>query len=86
LIGDLEAANFNEVRSTSFPVVLLLGRHDYTTPSEVAARWLERLRAPDKSVIWFENSAHLVQIEEPGRFLVALVERVRPIAMRRSRR
>lgn len=86
LISDLEAADFNTVRRVPFPVVLLLGRYDYTTPSEVAARWLERLRAPSKCVIWFENSAHLVQIEEPGRFLVALVERVRPLAMRRSSR
>ncbi|MCB2113141.1 MAG: alpha/beta hydrolase [Parvularculaceae bacterium] len=81
LLRDLESANFDKITDVDFPVIMLLGRHDYTTPSELPARWLRAVRAPKKQIVWFENSAHLVQIEEPGRFLGALVEHVRPIAI-----
>jgi pimeloyl-ACP methyl ester carboxylesterase len=62
------------------PVVMFMGRHDYTTPSEPTAAWLEKVRAPYKRAVWFENSAHLVQFEEPGKTLVSLLEYVRPLA------
>jgi pimeloyl-ACP methyl ester carboxylesterase len=62
------------------PIVLFAGRHDLTTPSEVAAAWLKRVRAPRKQIIWFENSAHMMAVEEPGRVLFHLVKDVRPLA------
>lgn len=46
------------------PVYLLLGRHDYNCPVELAERWLEQLNAPEKRIIYFENSAHSPQWEE----------------------
>lgn len=72
--------SFENVRKLDAPVFLLLGRHDTTTPPEIAAGWLARLRAPSKSVIWFENSAHLPMIEEPGRMFEVLRNRIRPLA------
>jgi hypothetical protein len=30
--------------------------------------------------LWFENSAHIPFVEEPGRFLAALLEHARPLA------
>jgi proline iminopeptidase len=62
------------------PIVLFNGRHDDTTSATVAADWFAHVRAPEKKLVWFENSAHLMQIEEPGRVLVHLVEDVRPLA------
>lgn len=62
------------------PVVMLLGRHDWMTPATVAAAWMDRLKTR-KETIWFEHSAHVPMLEEPGRVLVALVERVRPLAV-----
>jgi len=56
------------------------GRHDGLVPSAITAAWLERLSAPQKEIVWFENSAHMMMIEEPGRTLAALVEKVRPLA------
>jgi len=32
--------------------------------------------------VWFENSAHMIMLEEPGRLLYHLVTDVRPIAAR----
>ncbi len=64
------------------PIILFNGRHDDTTSAKVAADWFARIHAPSKKLVWFENSAHMMQIEEPGRVLVHLVEDVRPLANR----
>jgi pimeloyl-ACP methyl ester carboxylesterase len=64
------------------PIVIFAGRHDNTTPSEIVAAWLPGVRAPSKKLIWFENSAHMIATEEPGRVLVHLVQDVRPFAGR----
>ena len=61
-------------------MLIFAGRYDYTTPSEVARRWWEKLSAPDKRFVWFENSAHMMWGEEPGRVLVHLVQDARPLA------
>lgn len=62
------------------PVVFMLGRHDYTTAAPLAAAWLGQVRAPAKQLVWFEHSAHLPMVEEPGKMLIELVNRVRPLA------
>jgi hypothetical protein len=38
------------------------------------------VQAPGKKLIWFEDSAHMAMVEEPGRFLVHLVQDARPYA------
>ena len=80
LLPDFTRANFANVTEFKTPIVLFLGRHDYTTASSVAAEWLAHVKAPGKKIVWFENSAHMMPVEEPGRFLVHLVEDVRPLA------
>ena len=72
--------SFLNVRRLEVPTIMMLGRHDITTPSPIAANWMERLSAPSKRVIWFEHSAHLPMIEEPGRVLEALLHHVLPHA------
>ena len=72
--------SFAELRRVDTPVIMFLGRHDYTTPPQIAADWMERLQAPKKSVVWFEHSAHLPMVEEPGRVFAALLEHVLPLA------
>ncbi len=76
----LAQVSFENVHELDVPIVLLLGRHDTTTPSEIASAWLDRLKAPSKALIWFDHSAHLPMIEEPGRLLEVLISRVRPLA------
>jgi len=73
-------ANFTNVTSFRCPIVIFQGRHDETTSSVVVARWFPHVHAPYKKLVWFENSAHMVQIEEPGRVLLHLVEDVLPLA------
>jgi len=62
------------------PVFIFAGRHDYETPSALATAWLAALQAPRKGLVEFENSAHMMELEEPGKVLVHLVNDVRPIA------
>lgn len=71
--------NFKEIKSFPIPVFMFMGRHDYTTPSEPTDQWLKNVKAPIKKGIWFENSAHLIPFEEPGKMLVTLLNEVRPV-------
>jgi len=72
--------SFDGVRRLEVPMILFNGRNDYTTPVPVAEAWFGRLTAPSKVTVWFEHSAHLPMIEEPGRVLAALLEHALPLA------
>ncbi len=80
LLNDVLNLKLSDIRNLRCPIILLEGRHDRTVNSEVAFEWFKHLRAPSKRFIWFENSAHEVMSEEPGKFLVSLVIYARPIA------
>lgn len=82
LLPDLARFDFTRVTRFDCPIVIFAGRHDTTTPSQVAADWLQQVSAPDKQLIWFENSAHMMMLEEPGRMLLHLVQDVLPLAER----
>lgn len=80
LLPSLLGFNYSKVTDFKTPIVMFEGRYDYTTPSVVVADWFKTVKAPSKKFIWFENSAHMMAIEEPGRVLTHLVEDVRPLA------
>jgi pimeloyl-ACP methyl ester carboxylesterase len=82
LLPDLMNFNFSDVIEYRCPIFMFEGRHDLTTPSQVTADWFQRVQAPKKGFVWFENSAHMMEVEEPGRVLVHLVEDVLPLAGR----
>jgi pimeloyl-ACP methyl ester carboxylesterase len=65
--------------------VIFNGRYDDTTSAALAARWFGKIRAPAKRLVWFENSAHMMHVEEPGKMLVHLVNDVLPLAMKVNR-
>jgi pimeloyl-ACP methyl ester carboxylesterase len=80
LIDEMATLDFRRtVQSLEVPVVLLHGRWDLLTAYAPAARYFAALRAPRKSLVTFERSGHLPMLEEPGRFLVALVQDVLPL-------
>lgn len=82
LLTDVLTLDMTTVGELDTPVFLLLGRHDHNVSSALAAEWFETLQAPQKRLVWFEQSAHEVMNEEPGKTLVTLVQHVRPIAER----
>ena len=81
VLPEFLGVDYKGVREFPVPVVMFMGRHDYTTPSQPTAEWLERVQAPYKRGVWFERSAHMIPWEEPGKLLVSLLETVRPLAV-----
>lgn len=79
ILPEFLETDMSGVREFPIPVVMFMGRHDYTTPSEPTAAWLGRLKAPYKQGVWFERSSHMIQWEEPGKVLVSLLDYVRPL-------
>lgn len=80
LLDEFVAVDFKPVTRFPVPVVMLHGRDDYTTPTQPVVDWMARLDAPAKREVWFEHSAHMAPWEEPGKFVVAMVDVVRPFA------
>lgn len=82
LFRELIALDFSDVRRFDVPVLIFLGRHDTIVHSQGVAAWFDGVQAPARELVWFEDSAHSPMSEEPGRFLLELVGRLRPIAER----
>jgi proline iminopeptidase len=62
---------FKQVPRMAVPVYFFLGRHDRTVTASaaLAERYFQDLDAPKgKHLIWFENSGHWPQLEEPEKF------------------
>lgn len=77
---EVSRVSFRDVTRLTLPIVLIEGRHDRSVSAELAARWFEHLQAPRKRLVWFEDSAHQMPNEEPGKLLVTLVNEVLPLA------
>jgi pimeloyl-ACP methyl ester carboxylesterase len=80
LLPEMAVTDFSSLTRLGCPVLIFAGRYDYTTPSEPVRRWFERIEAPSKRWVWFENSAHMMYAEEPGRVLMHLVQDALPFA------
>lgn len=81
LLPELAATDFSKLRRLGCPLIIFAGRYDYTTPSEPVLAWYRQVQAPTKRFVWFENSAHMMYTEEPGRVLVHLVQDALPLAI-----
>jgi proline iminopeptidase len=79
---ELGQVSLMDVTRFNVPVVILQGRHDRGTSSALVAKWFEQIQAPVKRIVWFEDSAHMVYEEEPGKTLVSLVNEVLPLTKR----
>jgi pimeloyl-ACP methyl ester carboxylesterase len=82
LLPDLIATDLSQITQLAIPLILFEGRHDLNVNSDIAADWFNALKAPEKHLLWFENSGHMPMTEEPGKFLLSLVRYARPIAER----
>ncbi len=75
LLGVLAALDLvTGVPHLDVPIVMVQGRHDQVAPGEAAQRYFDVLDAPSKSLVWFENSAHTPQLEEPDGFRDLLMD------------
>ncbi len=82
LWAELTTVNLlREIRTLAIPVFFFAGRYDRTTPSELVLELHEAIEAPAKEMVWFEQSAHMPNLEEPETFqraLIAIGERLIP--------
>ena len=44
------------------------GRYDYTDPFTLTEDYYSKIKAPEKRLVWFEQSAHFPFYEEPEKF------------------
>lgn len=78
LLGpELMTVNLQEqVPELKVPVYFFLGKKDHEAPSVLAEQYFKILKAPFKELIWFENSAHLPNIEENSKYTDLLINHV----------
>jgi pimeloyl-ACP methyl ester carboxylesterase len=62
--GDLMDA----ITQVEIPVYFFTGRYDYTDPFALTEEYFSKIKAPEKHLVWFEESAHFPFYEEPVAF------------------
>jgi len=60
---------FESSASFDVPVYMMQGKYDYVTSYTIAYDYFNRIEAPAKSFITFENAAHTPFLEEPAKFV-----------------
>ena len=79
LWSEVSALNLEaSVPELKMPVFFFIGRHDHQVDARTSAAYFEKLIAPSKQLVWFEESAHMPPFEEPEMFDAKLVELVLP--------
>ena len=77
--SDVQKIDFiRDVPQLDVPVYFFAGRHDYNTPFELVEEFSRTLDAPHNEIVWFENSAHSPNLEEPDRYQEILIQKVLP--------
>jgi pimeloyl-ACP methyl ester carboxylesterase len=67
------------VPELKMPVFFLLWRKDHWVPPETSMAYFDALTAPAKQVVWFEESAHEMFVDEPAKFNDVMTKLVRPV-------
>jgi pimeloyl-ACP methyl ester carboxylesterase len=67
---------FKQASEVPIPVYFFLGKYDYVTPTAPVLEYFKGLRAPHKEIIWFEESGHHMDIEEPEKFQQVLIDKL----------
>lgn len=57
-----------DATALDLPVYIVLGRHDMNNPSQIPVDYFDRLHAPGKELVFFEDSGHGMIWEEADKF------------------
>lgn len=68
------------VSELKMPVFFFIGRHDHQVAAETSVAYFDKLIAPAKQFVWFEDSAHMPPFEEADKFNAKMVDLVAPLA------
>jgi pimeloyl-ACP methyl ester carboxylesterase len=63
------------ITQVEIPVYFFTGRFDYTDPFPLTEQYFSKIDAPQKHMVWFEESAHFPFYEEP----IAFVQQMRGV-------
>jgi proline iminopeptidase len=69
-------------RAYGVPIFLLSGRYDRQSEASVARGFFDRITAPRKAFVWFEQSAHSPMFEEPRAYTDWISGTVAPLGER----
>src|SRR5690606_27976034 len=81
---ELGTVDLTSATEFELPVIILQGRHDRGTSSQLVRQWFDTIQAPEKQLVWFEDSAHMVYEEGAGRQLVYPIKFMRTPAAEES--
>jgi len=56
------------ITQVEIPVYFFTGRYDYTDPFTLTEEYFSKIKAPEKRIVWFEESAHFPFYEESAAF------------------
>jgi pimeloyl-ACP methyl ester carboxylesterase len=68
----------NDIFKLQIPIYFFEGRHDRVAACapELVVNYIKKVVAPKKEIIWFEESAHHPNIDEPEKFQKMLIDKV----------
>jgi pimeloyl-ACP methyl ester carboxylesterase len=74
----IEKNIFRDIRKLDVPVYFFEGRHDRVAACapELVVEYCDTLDAPRKEIVWFEESAHHPNLDEPVKFQRAVIDKV----------
>ena len=73
-------------RVLKVPFFVIQGKDDMATPTSVAVKYFNVVKAPRKKLIIIEHAGHFALVTHRKEFLDALVKEVRPIAVKSEQR
>jgi pimeloyl-ACP methyl ester carboxylesterase len=73
---DMFSVDFSNITKIDIPVYFMSGRHDWNVPAVLTEKFYQKLQAPYKEIIWFENSGHGPLEEEPEKFNSIMIEKL----------
>ena len=73
-IADLDFTT--QAMQLDLPVYFIVGRWDVSAMTSLTEEYFNLLEAPQKTLIWFENSGHTPLWEEPVHFVDVMVNTV----------
>lgn len=77
LLPELNTLNlFDKIKSIDVPVHFIQGKHDGIAPFQIAVNYYDYLQADKKTFTIFDNSSHMPQYEEPGKFAQLIKEKL----------
>ena len=76
---EIASVDFRHQTDFKCPMIFIQGRHDTGTSALLLKEWFLTLHAPRKTLVWLEDSGHVAYQQEPGRFLVTLVNEIVPL-------